>query len=167
MVGSNKQRTFTQSAVAVFSMCSAIVGYDTLSLKHTGPTVGCLKRLGRLGRAQEQIYSVCSAAFEALRTARTVSAPIQHAKSKKVGSWLSEPLASLIGGVLVNQGSVWEGRNSMCALFFCHFLFWRCGMRLVPPAVKEAYCISRKCRTCTLLWSWQHVEAVCSMQLFC
>ena len=27
-----------------------------------------------------------------------------------------------------------------------------------PPA----YCVSCKCRMYTLLWSWQHVEAVCS-----
>ena len=57
------------------------------------PTVGHLKRLGRLGRVWEQICSVCSAAW-------TVSAPIQLAKSDKVGCWPSEPLDTLIGCVL-------------------------------------------------------------------
>ena len=85
-------------------------------------------------------------------------------------SWMT----ILIGGVLANQHGVWEGQNTVCALFFyafCSsfpvFMFWITGTRLVPPAVKETYCISRKRRTYTLLWSWQHVEAVCSMQLFC
>ena len=40
------------------------------------------------------------------------------------------------------------------------FMFWSTGTRLAPPAVKEACCISRKCRTYTLQWIWQHVEAV-------
>ena len=46
------------------------------------------------------------------------------------------------------------------------FVFWITGTRLAPHAVKEAYCILRRHRTYMLLWSWQHVEAVCSMQLF-
>ena len=33
--------------------------------------------------------------------------------------WPSEPLDSLIGGVLANQCGVWEGQNTVCALFFC------------------------------------------------
>ena len=48
-----------------------------------------------------------------------LSAPIQHAKSGEVGCRPSEPLDSLIGGVLANQRGVWEGRNIVCALFFC------------------------------------------------
>ena len=43
---------------------------------------------------------------------------------------------------------------------FPFFMFWSTGTRLAPPAVKEAYCIPRKCRTYTLLWNWQHAEAV-------
>ena len=42
---------------------------------------------------------------------RTLSDPIPHAKSKKVGCRPSEPLDSLIGGV-------WEGPNTVCALVF-------------------------------------------------
>ena len=40
-----------------------------------------------------------------------LSAPIQHAKSEGVGCRMSEPLDSLIGGVLVNKRGVWEGRK--------------------------------------------------------
>ena len=47
----------------------------------------------------------------------------------------------LIGGVLANQHGVWEGQNTVCALFFyafCSsfpvFMFWITGTRLVPPA---------------------------------
>ena len=46
--------------------------------------------------------SVCSAALEAFRAAWTLSIPIEHAKSEEVGCRPSEPLNSLIGGVLVN-----------------------------------------------------------------
>ena len=66
----------------------------------------------------EQIYSVCSAALEAFGAARTLSAPIQHAKSEEVGCGSSEPLDSLIGGVLANQRGVWEGQNTVCTLLF-------------------------------------------------
>ena len=45
----------------------------------------------------------------------------------------------LIGGVLVNQRSVWKEQNTVCALFSMHsvpsfpvFMFWSTGMR---PAV--------------------------------
>ena len=56
---------------------------------------------------------MCSAALE---TFGTVSAPIQHVKSE-VGCRPSEPLDSLIGGVLVNQHSV-GGQNTVCTLVF-------------------------------------------------
>ena len=62
--------------------------------------------LGRLGRGQEQICSVCSAALKAFTAARTLSDPIQHAKSEEVGCRLSVPLDSLIGCVLANQSGV-------------------------------------------------------------
>ena len=52
---------------------------------------------------------MCSAALEAVG---------QHEKSEEVGCRPSEPLDTLIGGVLVNQRSVWEGQNTVCALFF-------------------------------------------------
>ena len=146
-----------------------------ISLKHTGPTVGCLKHLGRLGLGQEQICSVCSAALEAFGTARTASAPIQPVKSEKVGCRPSEPLDSLIGlcasCMTILIGGVWHvwwGRI-LCAFCFSMysvpsfpvFMFWSTGMRLAPPAVKEAYCILCKRRSYKLLWSWQHVAAVC------
>ena len=47
-----------------------------------------------------------------------LSGPIQHAKSEEVGCRLSEPLDTLIGGVLANQCGVWEGQNTVCALVF-------------------------------------------------
>ena len=75
--------------------------------EHTGPTVGHLKRLEGLRRGREQICSVCSAALEALGATRTLSAPIQHAKSEELGCRPCKPLDSLIGGVLVNQRGVW------------------------------------------------------------
>ena len=71
-----------------------------LRQEHTGPTVGRLKRLGRLGQGREQICSMCSAALEAFGATRTLFAPIQHAKSNEVGCLSSEPLDSLIGRVL-------------------------------------------------------------------
>ena len=42
---------------------------------------------------------VCSAALEAVGATRTLSAPIQHAKSENVGCRPSEPLDSLTGCV--------------------------------------------------------------------
>ena len=42
---------------------------------------------------------VCSAASEAFRAARMLSAQIERAKSEEVGRWMSEPLDSLIGCV--------------------------------------------------------------------
>ena len=56
--------------------------------------------------------------LEAFGAAGTLSVSIQHAKSEEVGCRPSEPLDSLIGCVLANQRSVWEGRNTVCALFF-------------------------------------------------
>ena len=79
-----------------------------LRQEHTGR----LKCLGRLVRGWEQICSVCSAASEAFGAVRTLSDPIQHAKSEEVGCWPLEPLNSLIGGVIANQCGVWEGRNT-------------------------------------------------------
>ena len=49
---------------------------------------------------------------------RTLSDPIQHAKSEEDGCRPSEPLDTLIGGVLANQRGVWEGQNTVCALVF-------------------------------------------------
>ena len=81
-------------------------------------TLDILKHLGRLGRGQEQICLVCSAASEAFGAQRTLSAPTEHATSEEVGCRTSEPLDSLIGrsdwwGVLANQHGVWEGRNNV------------------------------------------------------
>ena len=90
----------------------------TLRQEHIGPTVGRLKRLESLGRGREQICLVCSAALEAFGAAQTLSAPTEHAKSEEEGCQTSEPLGSLIGGVLANQRGVWEGRNTVCALVF-------------------------------------------------
>ena len=69
---------------------------------------------------------VCSAVSEAFGAARTVSDPIQHAKSEEVGCQPSEPSDTLIGGLLANQHGVWEGQNTVCALVFYvlqHLLF--------------------------------------------
>ena len=94
---------------------------------------------------------MCSAALEAFGAARTLSAPIQHAKSEEVGCRTSEPLDSLIGGVLANQRGVWEGRNAVCALFFfTHsvlsflvFMFWSTGTRLavIMSAQDKLICV--------------------------
>ena len=83
---------------------------------------------------------MCSAALEAFVVTRTLSAPIQHAKSERVGCRLSEPLDSLIGGVLANQRSVLKGQNLHCVCFvllctvFCHFLFECSATRLLHLA---------------------------------
>ena len=69
---------------------------------------------------------MCSAALEAFGVARTLSVPIQHAKSEEEGSQTSEPLDSLIGSVLANQCDVWEGRNTVCALVFYASVIPRC-----------------------------------------
>ena len=59
--------------------CLHKVVQDTYELERTS---GHLKRLGRLGRVQEQISLVCSAVFEAFGTVWTASAPIQLVKSE-------------------------------------------------------------------------------------
>ena len=86
--------------------------------EHTGPTVGYLKHLERLGRGWQLICLVCSAVSEAFGAARTLSDTIQHAKSEEVCCRTSETLDTLIDGVLANQRGVWEGRNTVCALVF-------------------------------------------------
>ena len=86
-----------------------------------GPVCSCLghlKRLERLGRGREQICLECSATLEAFGAVRKLSVQTQHAKSEEEGCRTSEPLDSLIGGVLANQRDVWEGRNTVCALVF-------------------------------------------------
>ena len=55
----------------------------------------------------------------------------------------------LIGGVLANQQSLLEGRNTVCTLFFYALRSIICWSHVAPPA----YCISRKRRMYTLLWS--------------
>ena len=82
--------------------------------EHTGPTVGRLKHLESLRRGWEQICLVYSATLEAFRATRTLSAPTEADKGRRT----SEPLHSLIGGVLANQHGVWEGGNTVCALVF-------------------------------------------------
>ena len=78
--------------------------------------------------------------------------------------WLcASCMTILIGGVLANQRCVWEGRNTVSALFFWMLHSVISCFHVAPPA----YCISRKHITYMLLWSWQHIEALCSMQLFC
>ena len=70
--------------------------------------------------------------------------------------WLcASSMTILIGSVLANQRGVWEGRNTMCALFFNALRSVISCFHVAPTA----YCISCKHRTYTLLWSWQHVEA--------
>ena len=77
---------------------------------------GHLKHLGRLGRVQDQIRSVCSAALEAFGTAWTASAPIQLAKSENVGYsdwWCACESARCVGGAEFCVHSF-----MVCALFF-------------------------------------------------
>ena len=133
--------------------------------EHTGPTFGHLKGLGRLGRGQEQICLVCSATFEAFGAARTLSAPIQHAKSEEVGCRPSEPLDSLIGDVLAIQRGVWES-GILCALSFSVlsvpsfpvFMFWSTGMRLDVMTVQdELICVRLVMPRC--MFSMQKVHA--------
>ena len=85
---------------------------------HTGPTVARLNCLESLGQGREQICLVCSAASEAFRAVQTLTTATKHVKSEEEGRQTSEPLGSLIGGVLANQRGVWEGRNTVCALVF-------------------------------------------------
>ena len=86
--------------------------------EHTGPTVGRLKRLERLGQGREQICLVCLATLEAFGAAQKLSDPIQRAKSEEAGCQPSEQFGTLIGDVLGSQHGVWEGQNSVCALVF-------------------------------------------------
>ena len=116
-LNSGQRRAFLQS------LCKARL---VLRQEHTGPTVGLLKHLERLGRGREQICLVCSAALDAFGAARTLSAPIQHVKSEEEGCRPSEPLDTLTGGVLANQCGVWEGycvRIGFLHTPLCHFLF--------------------------------------------
>ena len=95
----------------------------------------------------------------------TVSALIQRAKSEEVGCQPPEPLDSPIGCVLAVDHSDWrcasESARCVGGLEYCVCLFFYAldfiisCFHVAPP------------RMCTLLWSWQHVETVHSMQLSC
>ena len=62
-------------------------------------------------------------------------------------------MAVLIGSVLANQRSVWEGQNTVCALFFfalcsvisCFHVFMLCstGTRLVVMSVQDKLICAR------------------------
>ena len=104
-------------------------------------------------RTTSETCSVSSAALEAFGATRTLFAPIQHAKSEEVGCRPSEPLDSLIGGVLANQRGVWEGRNTVWTLFFYALRSVISCFHVAPPT----YCISHKRRMYTLP----------TMQIFC
>ena len=87
---------------------------------------------------------MCSGASEAFRAAWTLSDPTEHAKSEEVGRWTSEPLDSLIGGVLTNQRGVWEGRVLCAHWFSTHsvpsflvFVLWSTGTRLAVMSVQD------------------------------
>ena len=82
--------------------------------------------------------SVCSAALEAFGAARTLSAPIQHAKSEEVGyrpsgpwdnDWCVSCMTILTGDMLATQCVGGGGILEYCAGFvflrtpFRHFLF--------------------------------------------
>ena len=95
MLRGEKVRPFTPKTPHLLSSMVLVV----LRQEHTGPTVGRLKRLGRLRQVQEQICSVCSAELEAFGTVQMLSALIQHAKSERAGFRPSETLDSLIGCV--------------------------------------------------------------------
>ena len=68
----------------------------------------------RLGTNIFDVFS-CAGSFQSRWTS---SAPIHHVTSEEEGCRPSEPLDSLIGGVLENQRGVWEGQNTVRALFF-------------------------------------------------
>ena len=87
-----------------------------LKQEHIGQTVGRLMCLRGLGWGREQICLVCSAASEAFGATRTLSAPIQHAKSEEVGCRSPVPLDFLIPSFPV-------------------FMFWRTGTRLAVMSV--------------------------------
>ena len=76
---------------------------------------------------------------------------ILQAKSEEVGHQPSGPLDTLIAGVLANQCSVWEGQNTVCAMFFCALHSVISCFHVASPA----YCSLRQRRTYTLLWSWK------------
>ena len=113
-------RVCLHSACHSAAVCETdtVVFLKALRQEHTCPTIGCLKHLERPGRDREKICLVCSAALGAL------SAPIQHSKSEEVGCRPSEPLDTLIGGVLANQRSV-------CTLRKKGFI-WVLYLRLYP-----------------------------------
>ena len=99
-----------------------------LRQEHTGPTVGRLKRLERLGRGREQICLVCSAASEAFGAARTLLDPTEHAKSEEEGRRTSVPLDSFIIVCHLNGHSDWwcASESALCvggAEYWVRFVF--------------------------------------------
>ena len=145
-------------------------------LKHTGPTVGHLKHLRRLRRIWGtnllDVFScvgsfwnrtdvVCSDS-----TCKVWERWLSAVWAIGFSDWLRASCMTILIGGCASE-SAWCVGGILCSLCFSMhsvpsfpvFMCW--SMRLAPPAVKEAYCISRKCRTYVLLWSWQHVDAVC------
>ena len=68
-----------------FSQARSVLAPVSLRQEHTGPTIGCLKRLESLRRGREQICLLCSATLEAFGAVRTLSAPTEHAKLEEEG----------------------------------------------------------------------------------
>ena len=109
-----------------------------------------------------------SAASEAFGAVRTLSALTEHAKSEEEGRRTSEPLGSLIGGVLANQRGVWGG-GILCAHWFsthsipAFSVFMLCisGMRLVVMSVQDKLICVR------LVMPHSMSKRCVSMQLFC
>ena len=83
-----------------------------------------------------------------------------------------EALDTLIGCVLAahNQSELCAARTqpaNQCGVLER----WTSTTRLAPPDVRETYCIARKCRTYTVLYTYTVylavVFAVCVMAIFC
>ena len=98
-------------------LCSVLIynGY-TIAL-YTTRGHCCIRKVAVKGR---------NTLAQPLDVSRTLSEPTEHVKSEEVGCRTSEPLDTLIGGVLANQRGLWEGQNTVCTLFFSvlrHLLF--------------------------------------------
>ena len=94
------------STVKDFQTFCRLNHFAALRPPHAGPTVGRLK-----GDSDEvgNKYIWCG------QVRRKLS------QAEEVGRRMSEPLDSLIGGVLANQRGVWEGLNTVCTLVFYVF----------------------------------------------
>ena len=120
-------------------------------MEHTGPTVGHLKRLVRVWEKILEPRGWCLVRFNLTKS--------ESVGGRRIGGigysdWLC---ASAARTQPANQCGVLER--------------WTSTTRLAPPDVRETYCIARKCRTYTVLYTYTVylavVFAVCVMAIFC